>query len=80
MNDNLSQEEGAENESQQLIIEETHEEMVMRHKDQLMDIFNIYNNYLFDRAERNLNGSPTNRSSLKNISPQATQRLSNYGT
>jgi hypothetical protein len=49
MNDNLSQEEGGDAESQEILVnEESHEEMVMRHKDQLMDIFNIYNNYLFD--------------------------------
>jgi hypothetical protein len=48
MNDNISQEEGDEESQEILVNEETHEEMVLRHKDQLMDIFNIYNNYLFD--------------------------------
>jgi hypothetical protein len=57
--------------------EETHEEMVMRHKDQLMDIFNIYNNYLFDRSEKDTLNSTSNRSSLKKISPEASQRFIN---
>lgn len=51
MNDNISQEEGDEESQEILVNEETHEEMVLRHKDQLMDIFKIYNNYLFDQAE-----------------------------
>lgn len=54
--------------------DETHEEMVARHKDQLMDIFNIYNNYLFDLAEHTsqMNPSPSNRSGLKHYSNQTS--------
>jgi hypothetical protein len=54
MNDTMSMEDYENNEGEATKLkspEETHEEMVARHRDQLMDIFHIYNRYLFEQAE-----------------------------